>query len=257
MSELLEIAELAALRSGRMLLHYQDQGNLQVKYKDQHNIVTEADKKSEDLILSIIQRAYPEHAIFSEEAGGMVTANGYLWVVDPLDGTTNFAHNLPHYAVSIALLHDGVPVVGVVYNPVRDELFTAERGEGALLNGQIIEPSAISHLETAVVIANRGSDPAEKLRFGHIFKVLTEHVRSIRVPGATALDLCYVASGRFDAIINNGCEFYDCAAGNLVAMESGAVVTDFEQRSWKCERSDLLVAPESIHGYLTDVVKNL
>lgn len=234
-------------------------GEYRSSYKDPHNIVTEVDIGAENIILDILQKAFPDHSFFSEERGMINNHSKYLWIIDPLDGTTNFTHHFPHFCISIGLAHLNEPSLGVVYHPIRDELFSASRGKGATRNGTRLRVTSQKTLEKAVVLINRGSERKEKLRHGAIVNLMTHHLRSIRIFGATAVDLCYVASGTFDALLVNGCRFYDCAAGNLIAEESGALVTDFSGKPWKPDEKktrDILVANPLLHKKLLTILKN-
>lgn len=247
---LLDITVQAALEAGKIALRNFTAGEHDIVFKDRHNIVTATDTECERSILETLQRYFPRHSYFSEEIGYIHGDADCLWVIDPLDGTTNFSKGFMHFCISIAFYYKKAASAAVVYNPISDELFTASRGSGAYLNGKKISTAGTDDLGKSVVMLNRGATREEKIRAGEIFCKLVPSVRSIRILGATALDLCFVACGRTDALINNGCEYYDAAAGNLVAEEAGARVTNFKGVPWKLERSDLLVARPSLHAQL-------
>lgn len=226
-------------------------------YKHDHTIVTETDVAAEQAILSVLKKQFPNHAFFSEEAGMAQTDSEYLWVIDPLDGTSNFAHHLPFCCVSIALFKQEQPVLAVVYDPISDELYTAEAGKGALLNNTAMHPSEIKDIEKAVVIIARGTSPEAKQRHAKIYPAVSPHFRSVRVLGSAALGIAYVASGRFDAMIMNDCNFYDSAAANLIAREAGALVSDFQGKSLTHETEgihDILVANKNLQPTILEIL---
>ncbi len=251
---MLSVAVSVAKKAGNLLKKSFRRAHT-VSYKDAHNVVSESDVQAEKIIMAGIKKKFPTHDIFSEEAGMDAQGSDFLWIVDPLDGTTNFTRAVPHFCVSIALAKKGQVVLAVVYNPITGEIFTAEKGKGAFLNGKKISASGLDDISKAVVLVNRGASKEEKVRYTKIFDLLYKHVRSIRVYGSTALDLCYTAAGRFEAVIDNGCEFYDCAAGNLIAMEAGAMVTDFKGSRWAVKKSDILVCSPLLHPQFVGILK--
>lgn len=199
-----------------------------IKFKAKNSLVTEVDKLSEDLIISIIKDSFPSHDIFAEESGRHSSGSEYLWLIDPLDGTTNYAHAYPFFSVSIALEVRGVLEVGLVYDPVKDELFTAERGKGALLNGRPIGVSNAarveeSHLCTGFVHEDEWMVEENIIHFADFIR----RARAVRRDGSAALDLCYVACGRFDGFWELGLNPWDTAAGVLIVGEAGGRVSLF------------------------------
>ncbi len=235
---------------------------LDVTFKDSENIVTVSDYESERIILEMLTAYYPDHDYFSEEAGSTDKNALYKWFIDPLDGTTNFSNGLPHFCVSIALyqrLNSGKynPCLGVVYDPMHNELFFAESGSGAYCDGNSIAIWGHEDIKKSVIVLSRGGNRVEKMRAGLIFSQLVFHVRSLRVFNASALDICHVAAGRFDAFAANGCAFHDCAAGAIIAREAGALITDFQGNEWQGGDGDIIVSNPVLLPQLVEVLKVL
>jgi myo-inositol-1(or 4)-monophosphatase len=246
---MLDAAIAAARAAGQIILKNQNV-LAKVTYKDKHNIATNTDTQAEKAVLKILRDRFPDHAFFSEERGKNETSSEYLWIIDPLDGTTNFVHHVGHSSVSIALIHQEKVELAVILNPFTEELFTAQRGSGALLNNQPIKPSTTANLATSVISLGRGASERGKMRHITIAQTVIPRTRSMRILGSTALDICYTACGRFDAHINNDCMFYDCAAGNLIAEEAGATVSDFRGTPWTKQSEgskDVLVTNPTLH----------
>jgi myo-inositol-1(or 4)-monophosphatase len=237
MHPMLTVAVRAARRAGRIINRASlDLDQLQVARKQRNDFVTEVDHASEQAIIETLLTAYPDHAILAEESGhnaGKGVAKGFheadhLWVIDPLDGTTNFIHGFPQYAISIALMQRGVVTQAVVYDPNRDELFTASKGSGAFLNDRRIRVSKRTRLDEALVgtgFPYRQLDHIDE--YLHMFKMVTERAAAVRRPGAAALDLAYVACGRYDAFFEFGLAPWDVAAGSLLITEAGGLVGNF------------------------------
>ncbi|MDR3087989.1 MAG: inositol monophosphatase [Azoarcus sp.] len=228
------IAVKAARRAASIINQAANQLELlNVETKAQNDFVTEVDRAAEDAIISILREACPEHGILAEESGRSGPEDGrdaeYVWIIDPLDGTTNFIHGFPQYAVSIALTRKGVPEHGVIFDPTTNELFTASRGRGAYMNDRRIRVSRRQRLSDALL--GTGFPFRE---FGHIdaylatFRELTQKSAGIRRPGAAALDLAYVANGRLDGFWEMGLAPWDMAAGALLIQEAGGFVADFD-----------------------------
>ncbi|MEJ2758350.1 MAG: inositol monophosphatase family protein [Anaerolineales bacterium] len=198
----------------------------QIDHKQEIDLVTETDKASEDYILQQINERVPRHHIVAEENGESAGDPDHTWYIDPLDGTTNFAHGLPIFSVSIAYAHQGVTTLGVVYDPIREELYRAELGQGAFLNGQRLHVSQQTELKQSLVVTgypyDRFTNPNNNLRHTQNFLM---RVQGFRRLGSAALDLCNVASGRVDGYWEVYLERYDMAAGALIAEEAGARVT--------------------------------
>ena len=206
---------------------------LQVSNKGDIDLVTEADLASEKLIIERIKTHYPRHAILAEESGateGIKTATGqsdWRWIVDPLDGTTNYAHGYPCFCVSIALERAGSIELGVIYDPVRDEVFAAERGQGATLNDRSIRVSAVDDLNAAMLCTGFPYNVRERPDFARDFANFTMKAQAVRRDGSAALDLAYLACGRFDGFWEDGLNPWDIAAGVILIEEAGGRITDF------------------------------
>ncbi len=231
-------------------------------FKTPDQSVTKTDLAADKKIFDIIRESFPNHAYFSEEAGMDKTRSDYVWVIDPLDGTTNFSHHLSYFCVSIALVHKQRLQLGVIYNPISDELFTAQKDEGARLNQQLIHiPDRVKKSVDAVVSLSRHSCLEEKTRHAtSIFSHITKNTRTSRVFGSAALELAHLAAGCFDAHIHNGCNFYDAAAGVIIALEAGAVASDFSGSPWQPPvdgRQDLLVTSAALQPQFLSLLKNL
>jgi len=226
MSRYLEVAMEAAREGGRALME-EFARPVQISYKGDADLVTQADQRSEKLVVARLRSEFPSHAIVAEEGGGTENSSPFRWHVDPLDGTTNYAHHFPAFAVSIGLEEAGELVAGVILNPSNGELFTAERGQGAKLNGQPIRVSqadrlAVSLLGTGFPTHKRTENP--NIHFYWQFTLASHGVRRV---GAAALDLCMVACGRLDGFWEFGLKSWDTAAGALLVREAGGRVTDF------------------------------
>lgn len=228
-----------------------------VTYKDEHSIVTETDIAAEQAIFAILKKEFPDHSFFSEEAGLIKNDSEYLWVIDPLDGTSNFAQGLPFFCVSIALFKNKQPILGVIYDPIHDELFTAEDEKGAFLNGEKITPNGTHKVLQAITVLGRGASQEAKNRHAKLYTTITTHTRTNRILGSIALSIVHAACGRFDVAIINDSNFYDCAAANIIARESGALVTDFAGNLLTHETegtNDILIASPNLQQELIQIL---
>jgi myo-inositol-1(or 4)-monophosphatase len=236
----LEFAILTARAAGDVLRGYWQRG-VTAEYKGEINLITEADRASEKLILDRIRAAYPDHAILAEESGANQRSSPYTWIVDPLDGTTNFAHGYPVFAVTIALQIDAAIELGVTYDPTRNELFTARRGHGAYLNDHPIHVSTTPVLDRALLITgfpyDRRTNPHNNLREFSAFLLKSQAVLR---GGSAALDLAYVACGRIDGFWEFRLSAWDNATGVLLVNEAGGYVTQ--------------PAGEPLHSWTHDIV---
>jgi myo-inositol-1(or 4)-monophosphatase len=231
MHPMLNIAVKAARRAGAIINRAaRDVDVLAVVRKRHNDFVTEVDKAAEQAIIEVLRRAYPEHAILAEESGASAAKAGgseYTWIIDPLDGTTNFIHGFPQYAVSIGLQLKGVLTHGVVYDPVKNELFTASRGRGAYLNDRRIRVSRRVRLTDALIGTGFPfRDLAGLDEYLAMMRELTQRTAGIRRAGAASLDLAYVAAGRLDGFWEMGLSPWDMAAGALLILEAGGLVGD-------------------------------
>jgi myo-inositol-1(or 4)-monophosphatase len=228
---LLNFAIQTARDAGRLLAERFGR-TLQVTNKSELDLVTESDLASERLIIDRIKTYYPRHAILAEESGASTpedreTESEWLWIIDPLDGTTNYAHGYPCFCVSMGLQHKGRMEVGVIYDPMRDEMFTAERGVGASLNGRRIQVSATPGLGGALLCTGFPYDVRERSEFARHFANFIMNAQGVRRDGAAALDLAYVACGRFDGFWEEGLKPWDVAAGALLVEEAGGRVSNY------------------------------
>jgi myo-inositol-1(or 4)-monophosphatase len=254
MNKFLEVALEAAREAGAVLLSEHSRPQ-KISYKGEVDLVTETDKRSEAIVVGRLRREFPDHRIVAEEgSSGAAGASRYEWHVDPLDGTTNFAHGYPCFAVSIGLLEDGKPLVGVVFNPVSDELFSAARGEGAFLNQKPIHVSDIKKLATSLVSTGFPThNRASNLNI-HYYWQFTLRSHGVRRDGSAALDLCSVACGRFDAFWEFGLNSWDTAAGILMITEAGGAVTDLRGAWYRPGGPELLVTNGHIHAEMQQMM---
>ncbi|HEY8532008.1 MAG TPA: inositol monophosphatase family protein [Limnochorda sp.] len=227
-----------------------------VEHKGPTDVVTEADRLSEAHILSRIRERYPDHDILSEESGLQSRSGSVRWIVDPLDGTANFAHGLPLFSVSIALEVDGALVAGAVYDPVRDELYSAARGRGAFLNGEPLRVSAVASLQDALLVTgfphDLSDDPAENnLAYFAAFARRTQGVRRL---GSAALDLAYVAAGRFDGFWELRINAWDIAAGALLVEEAGGRLSRVDGSPFRVDGGQILATNGRLHEAMVQVL---
>ncbi|BAZ93928.1 inositol monophosphatase [Thiohalobacter sp. COW1] len=230
MHPMLNIATRAARAAGDIIVRYVDRlDELNVASKERNDYVSEVDRRAEDAIIRILRKAYPDHGILAEESGTQAGSNDeYQWIIDPLDGTTNFLHGFPQFAVSIALSHKGRLEQGVVYDPLRQELFTASRGSGAQLNNRRLRVAQRKGLEGALLGTGFPFKTHEHLEaYLGMFRDLLLETSGIRRPGSAALDLAYVAAGRLDGFWELKLNPWDMAAGVLLIQEAGGIVGDF------------------------------
>ncbi len=248
MNPMLNIAIRAARAAGDIIIrqidHVQD---LPVTKKSRNDFVTEVDRQAEMVIIEILHKSYPDHAILAEESGRQGDSP-YLWIIDPLDGTTNYLHGFPQYAVSIALQHRGELDQAVVYDPLRQELFTASRGRGAMLNNRRIRVSKQKHLEGALLGTGFPFKEQERLdKYLDGFRVLFPMTAGIRRAGAASLDLAYVACGRLDGFWELGLKSWDMAAGALLIKEAGGLISDLDSKDTYLKSGDVVAANPEIH----------
>ena len=233
-----------------------DVDKLNIRKKRQNDFVSEVDEAAEEAIIRVLREAYPDHAIHAEESGLSDAKSDYVWVIDPLDGTTNFLHGFPQYCVSIALTHKGKPTQAVVFDPNRNELFTASKGVGAYLNDRRIRVSKIDRLEDALM--GTGFPFRE---VGHLddylrmFRNVTMATSGIRRPGAAALDLAWVACGRIDGFWEIGLSPWDIAAGALLIREAGGLIGDLEGNEGYLESGRVAASNPKIFSALLQVLK--
>ncbi len=247
---MLNFAIQTAREAGRVLAEKFGRA-LQVSNKGDIDLVTESDLAAEKLIVERIRSYYPRHSILAEESGASDAVGGaasdYKWIIDPLDGTTNYAHGYPVFCVSIALEHKGRIVVAVIYDPTRDELFAAERGDGATLNGRRIRVSETDDLNRALMCTGFPYDVRERGEFARHFTNFIMHAQAVRRDGSAALDLANVACGRFDGFWEEGLRPWDVAAGTLLVEEAGGRVTHYDGQPFDVYRPPIAASNGLIH----------
>jgi myo-inositol-1(or 4)-monophosphatase len=245
----------AAFASGRILRS--KFGNISsIVKKGPIDLVTEADTESERAVIETLRNCYPDHAILTEETGQHPGEEENLWIIDPLDGTTNFAHALPVFSTSIAFSRNGEAVMGVVHNPVMGELFTAVKGEGAFLNGKKIRVAEKTEMTDCLLVTGFPYNFRE-CASGIIerFERCLAAAQGVRRLGSAAIDLCYVACGRFDGYWEQNLKPWDTAAGQLIAREAGAEVTDFSGRPFDPWMAEIAVGNPAVHRELLALLK--
>ena len=255
MRSYIDIGIKAAYEGGNVLV--ENLGSIHsIEYKgDIINIVTNVDKESENRILDVILKEYPTHQILTEERG-IVGVSDYKWIIDPLDGTTNYAHTFPFFAVSIALEIKGEIVLGVVYNPVNNELFVSEKNGGAYLNGERISVSKVSELDKSLLATGFPYDRRRKAEeYLTFFKNFMKRSHGIRRTGAASLDLCYLAMGRIDGFWELKLSPWDTAAGVLIIEEGGGEVTDFFGNRFNIYLNNIVASNGRIHKEMLDVIR--
>jgi len=256
----LNIAVKAALRAGQIINRAAlDIERLQVAVKSKHDYVTEVDRAAEAAIIETLSEAYPGYGILAEESGiaAPTRKGGFQWIIDPLDGTTNFIHGLPQYAVSIALAKDGQLQQGVVFDPAKNELFTASRGAGAYMNDRRIRVSRCQKLGAALLgtgFPYREFARAEE--YLAILRQLMQHTSGIRRPGAASLDLAYVASGRLDGFWEFGLSPWDMAAGALLITEAGGLISDVSGESGYMQSGEVVAGTPKIFPLILKTVRD-
>ena len=257
MHPMLNIAVRAARRAGSIINRAAlDGGGFEVRAKRANDFVTQVDHAAEEAIIEIVRKAYPDHAVLAEESG--ITAGGadYQWIIDPLDGTTNFIHGFPQYCVSIAIRHRGDLAHGVIYDPGRNELFTASKGRGAFLNDRRIRVSKCLRLADALV--GTGFPFKELTRINLYVQQLRNLMAKsagVRRAGAAALDLAYVACGRLDAFWELGLSPWDMAAGALMIQEAGGLVGDLRGEAGFMESGEIAAATPKVFPALLEALK--
>ena len=252
MASELETAVEAARAAGEVL-RGSFGGEQEIRYKGEVDLVTDVDEKAEHVIGEILRRAFPEYGMLAEEGGRTADEGAALWIVDPLDGTTNFAHGLPIFSVSIALERSGETVLGVVHDPMNEETYIAERGEGATLNGEPIRASETDELKRALIVTGFPYDLAGMPAALELFGRLATASRGMRRLGSAALDLCYVAAGRLDAYYERGVHAWDVAAGALILEEAGGRATDYGGRRLDLEGEEIVASNGPLHEALIEV----
>ncbi len=250
-------AAIAAARSAGMILKDNIHGSREITFKGDINLATEMDIRSERAIVQLLASAFPDHGFIAEEETRIQNGAGYTWIIDPLDGTTNYAHGYPCFSVSIALERKGEIVLGVVYDPMRDELFSAMKTRGAFLNGHKIRVSHVDKLINGLLATGFPYDRkvSDRNNMGYFHDLLMAS-QEVRRDGSAALDLCYVAAGRFDGFWELKLKPWDVAAGSLIAQEAGGMVTDLSGNEFSIHDDEILASNGRIHGHMMDILRN-
>ena len=231
-------------------------GDFQIDKKGTIDLVTEVDVAVERMFRALVAERFPDHAVLAEEMGGAATAPaGPCWVFDPIDGTTNFAHGMPIFCSSLALEIDGVAEVGAIYDPTRKELFTAERGGGAFLNGKPLRVSSASRLLDAMLVTGFPYDIHSRVEeIVGLFAAFVGQVRAVRRLGSAAIDLCYVAAGRLDGFWESDLKAWDISAGALIVAEAGGRITNMAGEPFTSRGGTVLAANPHLHAAMLDVI---
>lgn len=254
MSELRQFAALIARRAGALLLEGFQKPH-EIRFKGEIDLVTEMDLASEAAIIEAIEERYPDHAILAEESGKHDRASRYRWVIDPLDGTTNYAHGLPIFCVSIGLEKDGEPYLGVIYAPALNELYEAETGEGAYLNGKPIRVSEATALNQSLLVTGFPYDVQDKSSNVEDFGRFIHKARAVRRLGSAAIDLAWVAAGRFDGFWEPRLGAWDMCAGTVVVREAGGRVTAYDGGPFSIHNKEILASNGKLHPAMVDVLQ--
>lgn len=246
----------AARRAGTIINRAsQDVGSLKIHTKTCNDFVSEVDHAAEQAIIEVLKDAYPDHGFLGEESGNSNSDSDYLWIIDPLDGTTNFLHGFQQYAVSIALQEKGVLTQAVVYDPSRNDLFTATKGRGAFLNDRRIRVSNRSRLQDSIIGTGFPFRDFQHLDiYMGMLKDMIKKCAGIRRPGAAALDLCYVAAGWYDGFFEINLSQWDIAAGGLIIQEAGGLVGDFEGNEGWLETGNIVGANPKVFAQVLQVL---
>lgn len=241
---MLNTAIKAAREAGDVILRYADRiDELDVMEKGRNDFVSRVDRAAEEKIIDTLKYHYPDHAIMAEETGHNHKKSDYEWIIDPLDGTTNYLHGVPQYAVSIALRVKGTLTHAVIYDPSRDDLFTATRGDGAMLNNKRLRVSKQQYLKNALLVTGIPYKPGQELDlYLETLRMFAKETTGVRRPGSAALDLAYVAAGRYDGFWEFDLSPWDIAAGVLIVQEAGGLVSDLTGGNDYMESGDIVAA---------------
>ena len=250
-----DVGLAAAARAGEVLRGFWGKTR-EIKKKGAIDLVTDADVASEEAVIGVIRTAFPGHTIQAEEGGLISGESAFRWIIDPLDGTTNFAHNLPEFCVSIAFSYEEELIFGVVLNPIKKELFFGMKGVGAYLNGKPIGVSGVNQVRDALLVTGfpYHSDPIIEALMRRFQRCL-QAAQGLRRLGSAALDLCYVACGRFDGFWEQKLAPWDTAAGVVIARQAGAVITDFSNETYSIHGDEILATNGLVHQELVTLLR--
>lgn len=243
-----KVAVCAAYKAGAYAI--KNLGKIkEISHKNGHNnLVTNVDKKCEKMIVSMIKKHFPEHSILAEEGGELLLRDDFKWIIDPLDGTTNYAHALPIFCVSIAVAYKDDVKFGVVYDPARDEMFEAEEGKGAYLNGKKISVSKIDKIPDSLMVTGFAYDMDTRKKNLDFMRKMLEKAQAVRRLGAAAIDLCYVACGRFEGFWEFGLAPWDTAAGQLIVKEAGGKISTLDNGKFDIFQKQIVATNGMIHA---------
>lgn len=258
MQPMLNIAVRAARAAGDIIVRNMDRlDRIKVVTKQNNDFVSNVDHMAEEAIISAIKHAYPDHGIMAEESGTQGETSEYQWIIDPLDGTTNYLHGFPQFSVSIALKHKGRIEVGVIYDPISQELFTAVRGNGATLNDKKIRVTSQKGLTNALLGTGFPYyDQSYLDTYLETMKALMQKTAGIRRPGSAALDLAWLAAGRIDGFWEFNLKAWDIAAGALIVREAGGIVSDFENKEGYLESGDIIAAAPKVFPEMIQIIQS-
>jgi myo-inositol-1(or 4)-monophosphatase len=231
--------------------------NLQVSVKGPGDFVTASDKKVEKIIIEELLKARPNYSILSEEIGKISNDESFKWIIDPIDGTSNFLHGIPHFAISIGLEHNKEIICGIIYDPIKDEMFAAEKGNGSYLNNQRIRVSARSKLKDCLIVTGglKRNQKERDLALKEYDKFSSSVDIPVRKMGSASLDMAYVAAGRFDGMWQRNLNYWDIAAGIILIKEAGGFVTDFNGNDAYIEKKTILATNSRINKEMIEVLK--
>ncbi len=255
MDDDLKRVALKAVKEGSAILMKYFGKIKSIDYKGEINLVTEADQRSEEVILSIIKDSYPNHRILAEETGESGNSSSFKWIIDPLDGTTNYAHGYPCFCVSLAIEYEEEVIYGAVYDPVKDELFTAEKGKGAFINGKAIKTSSTKQLDQSLLCTGFPYDVRDDMDSNILnFRTFLMKAQAVRRDGSAALDLCHTAAGRFDGFWEQKLFPWDVAAGGLLVTEAGGKLTSFTGGNFSIYDKEIVASNGLIHDQMVEAL---
>lgn len=255
MDKIIQAAREAALKAGRMLRENIGK-SIEISYKGTVDLVTNFDTQAQRMIFDHLSSCFPDHDYLAEEGLSQNKGAEFRWIIDPLDGTTNYAHHFPVFTVSIALEREGEVVLGLIYDPMREEMFSAVKGKGSFLNGEGIRVSAVDDLNRSLLATGFPYDiRASKVNNITHFNNFLTRVQGIRCCGSAAMDLCYVASGRFDGFWELKLSPWDMAAGALIVQEAGGLISDFQNGEFTIYGAEILASNGLIHQQIVEVLQ--
>ena len=248
-----KVAFLAVRKAGKIIEKNFRKIN-KVSFKKDLSLLTKVDIASEKTITQLIKNNFPSHNILAEERGGKI-GNNYTWIIDPLDGTTNYSRNIPFFSISLALTYRRNPILGVIFNPISKELYFAEKGKGAFLNGQRIKETQQQILSRALILFNKYRTEDAFRKIHKIIGVVGKKSPGFRIFGSVTLTLCYLASGKSDACFAAGMNPWDLSARVLIIKEAGGKVTNLKGEDWQLGEKDIIAANKKLHNQLLKLIK--